>query len=267
MPMKSMKIEGTITNSTACVYFTQTFRNDSESPIECVYKFPTDPSFAVSGLHVEMGDKHIDAEVMEKKEAEEKYDDAVAGGHTAVKLSKDNKLPDIIELNIGAMQPSSEVKIRIKILSELEVMNNGFYTYVFPIEFIPRYGDSTGGIYGQGGFLTPTGIDLQFNINANSIITNLNVSHKGMKCIQTEDGQSVSIRFNSKHPIDAKDIVISYSSEQIRQPQLSIYRSDKHPGKLAAHISFIPRSSDECGYEGKHIVRYIFINIIVLTSF
>ena len=222
MPMTSMKIEGTITNSTACVYFTQTFRNDLESPIECVYKFPTDPSFVVSGLHVEMEDKHIDAEVMEKKEAGEKYDDAVAGGHTAVKLSKDNKLPDIIELNIGALQPSSEVKITIKILSELEVMNNGFYTYVFPIEFIPKYGDSTGGIYGQGGDLTPTGIDFQFNINANSVITNLNVSHEGMVYIQTKDGQSVDLRLSSKDPIYAKDLVISYSSEQIREPKLSI---------------------------------------------
>ena len=251
MPMKSMQIEGTITNSTACVYFTQTFRNDTTNPIECVYKFPTDPSFAVSGLHVEMGDKHIDAEVMEKKEAEQKYDDAVAGGHTAVKLSKDNKLPDVIELNIGAMQPSSDVKITIKILSELEVINNGFYTYVFPIEFIPKYGDTTDGIYGQGGSLTPTGIDLQFNINANSVITNLNVSHEGIEYVQTEDGQSVNLKLSSQDPIIAKDLVISYSSQQIRKPQLCVYKSDKYPDKLAAHISFIPRSSEECKFEGK----------------
>ena len=62
---------------------------------------PTDPSFVVAGLHVEVGDKIIDAEVMEKKQAEQKYDDAVVAGHTVVKLSQDNKLPDIIELNIG----------------------------------------------------------------------------------------------------------------------------------------------------------------------
>ena len=251
MPMTSMQIEGTITNSTACVYFTQTFRNDSESPIECVYKFPIDPSFVVSGLHVEMGDKRIDAEVMKKKKAKEKYDDAVAYGHTVVKLSQDNKLPDIIELNIGAMQPSSEVKITIKILSELEVMNNGFYTYVFPIEFIPKYGDNSDGIYGQDESLTPTGVDLLFNINSYSIITNLNVSHEGMEYVQTEDGQSVNLRLSSHNPFYTRDLVISYSSEQIREPQLSIYKSDKYLGKLAVHISFIPRISDECKFEGK----------------
>ena len=257
MPLKSMEIEGMITNSSASVSFTQVYKNETESPIECVYKFPTDPSFVVAGLHVEVGDKIIDAEVMEKKQAEQKYDDAVAAGHTAVKLSQDNKLPDIIELNIGAMQPSAEARITIRILSELEVIRIGFYTFVFPIEFIPRYGD-TDGTYGQGGSLMPAGIDMQFKICANSVITNLCVSHDGMEYVQSEDGKMVELKLSSDEPITSKDLVISYSSEHIRQPQLSIFRSDKYPGKLAAHISFIPRSSEECENEGKS--SFIFCN-------
>ena len=45
--------------------------------------------------------------------------------------------------------------------------------------------------------------------------------------------------------IAAKDIVISYSTESIREPQLVLTRCDKYPGQIAAHISYIPRKSEE----------------------
>lgn len=38
---------------------------------------------------------------MEKNEAREKYNDAIASGNTAVKMEKNEKLPDILDLSIG----------------------------------------------------------------------------------------------------------------------------------------------------------------------
>ena len=111
-----MKLIGAVSDSSASLNFVQTFTNSSEAPVECIYKFPADYSFAVVGLSVQVGDKLIEAEVMQKAEAEQKYDDSVAAGHTAVKLNYDEKLPDIIELNIGQLQSGATAEINVKMV-------------------------------------------------------------------------------------------------------------------------------------------------------
>jgi hypothetical protein len=38
---------------------------------------------------------------MEKDKAEQKYDDSIASGNTAVKMTYDEDVPDVLNLNIG----------------------------------------------------------------------------------------------------------------------------------------------------------------------
>jgi hypothetical protein len=45
--------------------------------------------------------------------------------------------------------------------------------------------------------------------------------------------------------LKAKDIVVSFSNKNIRKPQVVLSKSKKYPGEIAAHVTFIPRSSDE----------------------
>ena len=78
-----------------------------------MYKFPADPYFCVTGMHIKLDDKEIDAVIMEKEEAKQQYDDAVAAGHTAAKINYDENIPEVIELNIGAIQPDKKVKIDV----------------------------------------------------------------------------------------------------------------------------------------------------------
>ena len=244
LPLTKMDLKGSIMNSAANISFLQIFQNTQTNPIECVYKFPSDYSFAVVGLTVKVGDKTIEAEVMEKKQAEEKYDDAMAAGHTAVKLNYNEKLPDIIELNVGQLQPGDTAEVTVRMVWELEVIKHGFFSFIFPLEFFPRYGD-TEGILGQEGSLLTAEFSAEFIIRSTSVITNLDVSNKGVTYEQSVDGQEVRLVLESSKDIIAKDFVISYSTEQIREPQITLAKWDKYPGEIAAHISYIPRSSDE----------------------
>jgi hypothetical protein len=63
-----------------------------------------------------VGDKEVDAEIMEKEQAEKEYDDSVASGHTAANLNFDKKMPDVIVLNICQPQESQEVEITVKMV-------------------------------------------------------------------------------------------------------------------------------------------------------
>ena len=152
--LKNLKADVSIVNSSAMINYLQVFQNDSRHPIECVYKFPSDYYFAVVGVSVKIGDKLIETEIMEKKKAEEKYEDAVTAGHTAVKLNLDEKLPDIIELNIGQLQSNEIAEVRVKMVCELEVIMHGHYSFIFPLSFVPKYGDPKG-VKGESGIYIP----------------------------------------------------------------------------------------------------------------
>ena len=79
----------------------QKFVNPSDSPLELTYRFPKLKGTLVSKLLVSIGDDRvIEARVMEKERAEEKYDDAIAAGHGAVKMTENEKA-EMYEINLG----------------------------------------------------------------------------------------------------------------------------------------------------------------------
>jgi len=66
---------------------------------------PVDPDMVVNNLTIKIGDKEIEAKVMEKEKAQEKYDDAVSSGKAAVMAQYSKKADDIMQLNIGNVLP------------------------------------------------------------------------------------------------------------------------------------------------------------------
>ena len=57
---------------------------------------------------------------------------------------------------------------------------NGFYSFIFPMNFMPKYGDPKG-VKGQSGVYIPARFEAIISISASSKITSLNVSHDDMK--------------------------------------------------------------------------------------
>ena len=121
---------------------------------------------------------------------------------------------------------------------------------MFPLEFIPRYGDPEG-LKGEDGDLMPAPFSMDLQLASSTPITDLKLSHDEILQKQTKDGTSVQLTLLNESELSAKDIVVSFSAEAIREPQVTLTKSEKHPGEVAAHISFIPRSSEEPEKQGK----------------
>ena len=84
MTLKNQHISVTINNSIASINIEQTFVNETQNPIEGCYMLPTDPDHVVSNLTIQIEDKIIEAKVVDKNTANEKYDDEISKGNTAV---------------------------------------------------------------------------------------------------------------------------------------------------------------------------------------
>ena len=61
----------------------------------------------------------VEAKVMEQKKAEEKYEDAIAGGHSALMMNVDQDKKDMYTLNLGNIQPGEFATVHIVILQPL----------------------------------------------------------------------------------------------------------------------------------------------------
>lgn len=72
-----------------------------------------------------------------------------------------------------------------------------------------------------------------------------------MKHVQSDDGKTVTVELQKSIDVFSKDIVVSYSTEEIRKPTIVLHQSSKYPNDVAAHISFIPRVSDEHEEDGE----------------
>ena len=73
----------------------------TEKPIEVTFRFPKEATSVVSKMSVTVGEKTVEAKVMEKKEAKQKYDDAVAGGKFAAMLQEDAHNPEFHQIDVG----------------------------------------------------------------------------------------------------------------------------------------------------------------------
>ena len=70
----------------ACVE--QRFCNPSDRNVEVVYRFPLPWGAVLLGVDVVLGDKHLTGAVVEKKQAEARYEEALSEGNAAIMLEQ-----------------------------------------------------------------------------------------------------------------------------------------------------------------------------------
>ena len=163
-----------------------------------------------------------------KQEEEQKYDDWIAAGHTAVKASYDTREVNVIKLGIGILQPNKYFTISVKILTKCQIFKHGFYSFVLPWEFINDFDTTT----------------MELRLTSDSTVTNLHASHK-WDYEWDKDKKNLKITNFDFSEDQTSHVVISYSTKNIRRPSLTFYKSDKFPDQIAAMLNFIPRISDE----------------------
>jgi hypothetical protein len=173
-----------------------------------------------------MDDKEIEAEIMEKEKSKEKYDDAVAAQNTAVKVDYDEKSPNVINMDVGGLQPGKKAEIEIEILSKCEVYKHGFYTFAFPLQFLSMSLFDKSNLVDEKVALTING-----SLKSLSTITNVHSSHS---CDYECSSDKKEVKFCNFEVSSVGNLVISYSSDQIREPQIKLEECKKFGGEVAA---------------------------------
>ena len=86
----------------------QRFCNPTDKNMEVVYTFPLPWGAVLMGVDVQLGDKHLTGAVVEKKQAEARYEEALSEGHAAIMLEKNHDLS--YSLNLGNLAAKESKK-------------------------------------------------------------------------------------------------------------------------------------------------------------
>ncbi|XP_062274902.1 von Willebrand factor A domain-containing protein 5A-like isoform X1 [Scomber scombrus] len=139
VPLKSIEVELEVRDHVATVVSTLLYQNKEDKPLEAVFVFPLPGDAAVCHFSAKIGQTQIVAEVKEKQQAREKYDDALSSGQQAFLLEESDQSPDIFSLSVGSMPPGESASIRLEYVTELAVQADDGLRFCLPAVLNPRY--------------------------------------------------------------------------------------------------------------------------------
>ena len=144
MTLRSVHIEGQINGLMLSTSIRQHYHNDSGKPLEIVYTFPIGHGVTLLGMDADIGGKRLKAAVIEKRQAEQKYEKAIDEGDTPVMVQEAS--PGLYTANLGNIKQNESVSIEIH-CGQLLRFEQGRIRVKIPTVIAPRYGDA----HRQGG--------------------------------------------------------------------------------------------------------------------
>lgn len=152
MSLKSVSASGRVSGLLLDMTVRQTYRNDTGKMLETVYTFPLAWGAVLLGLNVEIAGKRLTGVVMERKEAEHRYEEAVSEGDCPILLEQSSD--GLFTVNLGNLKPGEEAVIEYHYAQLLNYEQNRIRVSV-PTTIAPRYGNAEH----QGGIRPHEAVD------------------------------------------------------------------------------------------------------------
>ena len=137
LPLKKTSAEVLISGVIA-VTVKQTYCNIGQKPLEAIYIFPASTKAAVHFMQMELGGRILKAEIREKEQAREEYEQAKQEGKTTSLLEQQR--PNVFQMNVANILPGDTIQIEMQ-YTELLSPLGGVYQFVYPTVVGPRYAE------------------------------------------------------------------------------------------------------------------------------
>jgi Ca-activated chloride channel family protein len=136
IPLQGMHVEGQLQDLLSEVCITQTYINIENQPIEAVYTFPLPIDAVLLNFSVTLGEKHLAGVVQEKKQAENRYEDAIREGDSAILLQQLEA--GLYTVNVGNLIANETAIITFR-YTQLHHWTNNVLRWHVPTVLAPRY--------------------------------------------------------------------------------------------------------------------------------
>ena len=237
IPLESINIHVDVQGFTAHVVASMKYSNKEENPIEAIYIFPLDEQAAVCGFQATIDGRTIIAEVQEKQEARDTYDDAISSGQSAFLLEESDESSDIFQVSVGNLPPKKEALVELRFVAELSVEAEGRVVFVLPTVLNPRYSpaDSAASLSTQAPRAAtvdaPYSFDFEMKVKAISAISEITSPSNALSVkIDDNDKNQAKVSLAEAHKFD-KDVVVHVLTREPFKPQAIVENGIKIEGK------------------------------------
>lgn len=237
LPLRRLEVRARIVGLSSRVVLAQRFHNPHAEPLEATYVFPLPPRGAVTAMRMTADDRTVVADLREREQARQEYEEAIASGRRA-SITEEER-PDVFTLRVGNILPGEDVTVELTVVCVLPVAD-GAATFRFPLVVAPRYvpgvplpGDATGEGHQPDtdavpdasrisppvllpGFPNPVGLDVEIALDPAGLP--MGTPRSSLHAVQVEAGQ---IRFQPGEKPD-RDIVLRIPVGQGAQPSAAL---------------------------------------------
>lgn len=137
LPLVATAVRVDARGGVARVVLEQKFRNVHAEPLTVTYSLPLPEDGAVSGFSFRIGDTLVVGEIDRKKQARERYEQAILEGRSAAILEQDRS--SLFTQEVGNIPPGADVLVEIHVDQKLRWLDEGMWEWRFPTVVAPRY--------------------------------------------------------------------------------------------------------------------------------
>ncbi|XP_026539991.1 von Willebrand factor A domain-containing protein 5A-like [Notechis scutatus] len=240
VPLKSISVDVIIRGFVADVVSELQYQNEEKNPVEATFVFPLDGEAAVYAFEGLIGGKLIEAQIREKKQAEQEYDDALSEGHQAFLLEREENTSDIFTCNLGNLPPGGEATLKLRYVQALAVEPDDAVRFVLPAVLNPRYIPEAGSEEGTVNKVHVLTKDLCYILSLNARMESpYGINRVESKCsldplqYMTEDHTTAQVSLAEGHQFDRDvELLIYYEDVHKTSAILEAGKSGATPGSL-----------------------------------
>ncbi len=251
-PLLDQQVRIFISGMTAKAVVRQQFENRSSEWIEAVYAFPLPDESAVEKLRMQVGERIIEGEIKEKKEAKKIYEKAKSEGKKSSLLVQ--RRPNIFTTSVANIGPGERITVEIEYQQVVGFADNRF-SLRFPMVIAPRYipgipvaGESPAQLsFGGGGWARDTDqvpdashitphvlepgnkkinpIELFIELSAGFSLARVESLYHGMAIDEHEDNV-YSLAFNGEVKAD-RDFVLEWEAKRGSEVSAALFSEMK----------------------------------------
>jgi Ca-activated chloride channel family protein len=235
LPLKNTSANVNIAGVIADVKVVQVYKNAGKSVLEAIYIFPASTRAAVYDMKMTIGERVIQANIKERKEARKEYEEAVKEGRTASLLEQQR--PNVFQMNVGNILPGDEIKVELH-YTELLISEEKNYEFIYPTVVGPRYSNQSENDAGADQWVKnpylhegedPTyNFDIDVHIAAGMPIKDIfSPSHTVDADYKSSDEAAIELA-QGEHKKGDRDFILKYrlNGDQIA-PGLLLHRGEK----------------------------------------
>ena len=231
VPLKDVFVEASLNSASALatIDFKMTYINPGDKPILTAYEFPLDKDVVLSNVKIRTASGVIEAEIQEKEQAKQNFDQTVERGDAGVYVERDEG-DEFMQIRIGNLLPGDEIEINARMILGLQVVNDA-WSFVLPVSFYPNY--SRFGFSDLGSH--PYKFGYAITVGTTDGITLLSAPSGAV--VEYESSGKFATIFNDEAD---RSIEVFFRSNDMLEPKIIQATNESFPGEVAEIFSFTP---------------------------